>query len=425
MENPEQNIAHKRGPISWMAGRSVTANLLMLVLLIGGFVMAQNINKDVFPDFEIDRVNISLVYPGASPEEVERGAILAVEEAIQDIEGIEEMTATAREGSGTVSVEIIEGEDVSAVAQEIKNAVDRISSFPEDVEDPRVADSSHKHYVVSLALYGDQTEHVLREMAETVRDKLLMDPDISQVDLTGVRDYEISIEISQNALRTYGLTLDGVASIVRRASVDVPGGAIKTGGGDVLVRVTERRDVGKEFGSIPIISTAEGTELLLEDIGVIRDDFEETDRFATFNGKPAVMVEVYRVGEQTPVSVSDAVHGQLEDLNSILPEGLSLIARNDRSKIYRQRLNLMLRNGYIGLGLVFILLAVFLEARLAFWVSLGIPISFLGGFLILPVIGVTFNMVSMFAFIVTLGIVVDDAIVVGENVYYHRQQGLA
>jgi multidrug efflux pump subunit AcrB len=425
MENPEQNIAHKRGPISWMAGRSVTANLLMLVLLIGGFVMAQNINKDVFPDFEIDRVNISLVYPGASPEEVERGAILAVEEAIQDIEGIEEMTATAREGSGTVSVEIIEGEDVSAVAQEIKNAVDRISSFPEDVEDPRVADSSHKHYVVSLALYGDQTEHVLREMAETVRDKLLMDPDISQVDLTGVRDYEISIEISQNALRTYGLTLDGVASIVRRASVDVPGGAIKTEGGDVLVRVTERRDVGKEFGSIPIISTAEGTELLLEDIGVIRDDFEETDRFATFNGKPAVMIEVYRVGEQTPVSVSDAVHSQLEDLNSILPEGLSLIARNDRSKIYRQRLNLMLRNGYIGLGLVFILLAVFLEARLAFWVSLGIPISFLGGFLILPVIGVTFNMVSMFAFIVTLGIVVDDAIVVGENVYYHRQQGLA
>jgi multidrug efflux pump subunit AcrB len=309
----------------------------MLVLLIGGFVMAQNINKDVFPDFEIDRVNISLVYPGASPEEVERGAILAVEEAIQDIEGIEEMTATAREGSGTVSVEIIEGEDVLAVAQEIKNAVDRISSFPEDVEDPRVADSSHKHYVVSLALYGDQTEHVLREMAETVRDKLLMDPDISQVDLTGVRDYEISIEISQNALRTYGLTLDGVASIVRRASVDVPGGAIKTEGGDVLVRVTERRDVGKEFGSIPIISTAEGPELLLEDIGVIRDDFEETDRFATFNGKPAVMIEVYRVGEQTPVSVSDAVHSQLEDLNSILPEGLSLIARNDRSKIYRQR----------------------------------------------------------------------------------------
>jgi multidrug efflux pump subunit AcrB len=424
METPEQQIANKRGPISWMAGRSVTANLLMLVLLIGGFVMAQNIGKEVFPDFELDLVTISLIYPGASPEEVERGTILAVEEAIQDIEGIKEITATVREGSGTVVVEVIEGEDTSEVAQEVKNAVDRISSFPDDVEDPRVTVPSRKRYVVSLALYGDQSETVLREMAEMVRDRLLMDPGISQLELSGIRDYEISIEIPQDVLRSYGLTLDKVANIIRRASVDIPGGAIQTEGGDVLIRVTERRDVGKEFNKIPIISTSEGTELLLEDIAVIRDDFEETDRFATFNGQSAVMLEVYRVGEQTPVSVSDAVHGQMDEINSILPEGLTLVSRNDRSEIYQQRLNLMLRNGYLGLGLVFILLALFLEIRLAFWVSLGIPISFLGSFIILPLLGTTINMVSMFAFIVTLGIVVDDAIVVGENVYYNRQQGM-
>jgi multidrug efflux pump subunit AcrB len=424
MENPEQKLADKRGPISWMAGRSVTANLLMLVLLIGGLVMGQNISKDVFPDFALDLVSISLIYPGASPEEVERGTILAVEEAIQDIEGIKEITSTAREGSGTVTVEIIEGEDVSEIAQEIKNAVDRISSFPDDAEDPRVTVPSRKRYVVSLALYGDQPEAVLREMAEMVRDRLLMDPEISQVELSGIREYEISIEIPQNVLRTYGLTLNEVAAIVRRASVEVPGGAIRTEGGDVLVRVTERRDVGKEFAKIPVISTPEGTELLLEDIGVIRDDFEESDRFATFNGKPAVMLEVYRIGEQTPVSVSDAVHKQMDEINYILPEGLTLVSRNDRSEIYKQRLDLMLRNGFLGLGLVFILLAVFLETRLAFWVSLGIPISFLGCLLLLPLLGVTFNMVSMFAFIVTLGIVVDDAIIVGENVYSHRQQGL-
>ncbi|MFC1818993.1 efflux RND transporter permease subunit [Thermodesulfobacteriota bacterium] len=424
MENPEQKLADKRGPISWMAGRSVTANLLMLVLLIGGLVMGQNISKDVFPDFALDLVSISLIYPGASPEEVERGTILAVEEAIQDIEGIKEITSTAREGSGTVTVEIIEGEDVSEIAQEIKNTVDRISSFPDDAEDPRVTVPSRKRYVVSLALYGDQPEAVLREMAEMVRDRLLMDPEISQVELSGIREYEISIEIPQNVLRTYGLTLNEVAAIVRRASVEVPGGAIRTEGGDVLVRVTERRDVGKEFAKIPVISTPEGTELLLEDIGVIRDDFEESDRFATFNGKPAVMLEVYRIGEQTPVSVSDAVHKQMDEINYILPEGLTLVSRNDRSEIYKQRLDLMLRNGFLGLGLVFILLAVFLETRLAFWVSLGIPISFLGCLLLLPLLGVTFNMVSMFAFIVTLGIVVDDAIIVGENVYSHRQQGL-
>ena len=377
MANTEQKTGLKRGPISWMAGHSVTANLLMVVLLIGGFVMAQNISKDVFPDFELDRVTISLMYPGASPEEVERGTILAVEEAIQDIEGIKEITATAREGSGTVTVEIIEGENASEIGLEIKNAVDRISSFPEDVEDPRVTVPKRKRYVVSLALYGDQPEAVLREIAETVRDRLLADPEISQVELSGIRDYEISIEIPQSVLRTYGLTLDQIAKIVRSASIDVPGGAIRTESGDVLVRVTERRDVGKEFGRIPIISTPEGTELLLEDIGIIRDHFEETDTFATFNDKPAVMVEVYRIGDQTPVSVSDAVHLQLAEINEILPEGLALVARNDRSDIYKQRLNLMLRNGYIGLGLVFILLALFLETRLAFWVSLVFPFLFL------------------------------------------------
>jgi len=413
----------RRGPIAWMAGRSVTANLLMLVLLIGGLIMGQNIRKDVFPDFELDLVTISLNYPGASPEEVERGTILAVEEAIQDLEGIKEITATAREGSGTVSVEIIEGENVSQIAQEIKNAVDRITSFPEDAEDPQVTVPTRKRYVVSLALYGDQPEWVLREVAENVRDRLLLDPDISQVELQGVRNYEISIEIPHEVLRTHGLTLDEIARAVSRGAVEIPGGAIKTEGGDVLVRVSERRDFGREFGRIPVISSADGTEVFLEDIAVIRDDFEETDSFATFNGKPAVMLEIFRIGHQSPITVADAVHRQVEQINATLTEGLNLVSQNDRSEIYRQRLNLMLTNGYFGLALVFILLAIFLEARLAFWVSLGIPISFLGALLLLPLIGVTFNMVSMFAFIVTLGIVVDDAIVVGENVYYNRQQG--
>ena len=413
-----------RGPIAWMAGRSVTANLLMLVLLIGGLIMGNNMRKDVFPDFELDLVTISLTYPGASPEEVERGTILAVEEAIQDLEGIKEITATAREGSGTVTIEIIEGENVSQIAQEIKNAVDRITSFPEDVEDPQITVPTRKRYVVSLALYGDQSEWVLREVAENIRDQLLMDPEISQVELQGVRDYEISIEIPQETLRAYGLTLDEVARTIGRQAIEVPGGAIKTEGGDVLVRVSERRDFGREFGRIPVISSADGTEVLLEDIAVIRDDFAETDQFATFNGKPAIMLEVYRIGDQSPVAVADAVHRKIETINTNLPEGLNLVPQNDRSEIYRQRLNLMVTNGYFGLALVFILLAVFLETRLAFWVSLGIPISFLGALLLLPLIGVTFNMVSMFAFIVTLGIVVDDAIVVGENVYYNRQQGM-
>ncbi|MDW7774169.1 MAG: efflux RND transporter permease subunit [Desulfobulbaceae bacterium] len=425
MAGQHKNSTGQRGPIAWMAGRSVTANLLMLVLLVGGWFMGNNIRKDVFPDFELDLITIELPYPGASPEEVERGAILAVEEAVSDMEGIKTMTSTAREGSGIVTLEIIQGENVSRIAQEVKNAVDRISSFPVDMEDHTVSVPTRKRYVVSLALYGNQPETVLREMAETVRDRLLMDADISHVELEGIRNYEISIEVPQQVLRTLGLTLDDIARRVSRASIEVPGGAIRTEGGDVLVRVSERRELGREFGRIPVISSVDGSEVLLEDIAYIHDDFEESDRFATFNGEPAVMFEVYRVGKQTPVSVSEAVHRQIEEINYSLPEGLTLVARNDRSEIYNQRLNLMLKNGYLGLALVFILLALFLETRLAFWVSLGIPISFLGSMLILPGIGVTFNMISMFAFIVTLGIVVDDAIVVGENIYYYRQKGLA
>jgi multidrug efflux pump subunit AcrB len=414
----------KPGPIAWMTGHKVGANLIMLVFLIGGLVMTGNIKKEVFPDFDLDIITVSVAYPGASPEEVERGIILAIEEAIQGVEGIKQVSAAAREGSGTVTVEIIEGEDVQQIASDVENEVNRISSFPEDAEEINVTVAKRKRYVVSLALFGDQDERVLREMAEIVRDRLLQNPDITQVDLSGVRDFEISIEIPENTLRQYNLTLEDVALTIRRSAIELPAGAIKTSGGDVLVRVNERRDFGHEFAKIPIITSAEGTEVLLEDIAVISDRFEETDNFATFNGKPAVMVEVYRVGDQTPTSVSDAVLREKAEINQILPPGLSIEARNDRSEIYRQRLDLMMRNGLLGLGLVFILLSIFLEARLAFWVSLGIPVSFLGSLLFLPMLGVSINMVSMFAFIVTLGIVVDDAIVVGENIYFHQQAGM-
>ncbi|UCF91264.1 MAG: efflux RND transporter permease subunit [Desulfobacterales bacterium] len=413
-----------RGPIAWMAGHSVSANLLMVVLLVGGMIWASQIKKEVFPDFDLDIVTITVPYPGASPEEVERGILLAVEEAVQGLEGIKEVSASAQEGSGSVTVEIIEGEDIQRLAQDIQNEVDRITSFPEEAEEPRVVIAQRKRSVLALALYGDQSEWILREVAEDIRDRLIQDPEITQVDLEGVRNFEISIEIPQNTLRTYNLTLDEVARTIRRAAVELPGGAIKTEGGDILVRMKERRDYGHEFGRIPIITANDGTEVLLEDIAVIQDGFEETDSFATYNGKPAVMIQVYRVGDQTPISVSDAVKRQVAHISQILPPGLALDAQDDRSEIYRQRMDLMLRNGYLGLGLVFILLAIFLEARLAFWVSLGIPISILGSFLFLPLWDLSINIMSMFAFIITLGIVVDDAIVVGENIYHYQQNGL-
>ena len=319
---------------------------------------------------------------------------------------------------------MIEGENLQKLGQDIQSEVDRITSFPEDAEEPRVVIVARKRFVVSLALYGDQSEGVLREYAEYVRDRLLQDPDITQVELVGVRDYEISVEISQDKLRTYNLTIEEVAQRIGRTSVELPGGAVKTPGGDILIRVKERKDYGHEFGKIPIITANDGTQVLLEDIADIKDGFEETDNAATYNGKPSVMVEVYRIGDQTPVLVSNAAKRVVEAVNQELPPGLAVVLRNDRSDIYRQRMGLLIKNGCMGLGLVFILLALFLEIRLAFWVALGIPISFMGSLLVLPAMGVSINMVSMFAFIVTLGIVVDDAIVVGENVYHHHQRGV-
>jgi len=412
-----------KGPIAWMAGHSVAANLMMLVLLVGGLIWAIQIKKELFPDFTMDTVTVSVSYPGASPEEVEQGIILAVEEVVQGLDGVEEVTSTAREGTGIVTVEMLVGSDLNKLAQDIQSEVDRITSFPEEAEDPRVEVATHRREVISLALYGDLDERILREKAEEIRDHLLQDPGITQVDLSAIRDFEISIEVPQENLRTYSLTLEEVANRVRMASVELPGGGIKTRGGEILVRMKERRDYGREFGQIPIITSDDGTELRLEDIATIIDGFEDTDNNAAYNGKRAVMIDVYRVGSQTPIQVADAVLKYIGELKEILPPGLKVDTLNDRSDMYRQRLDLLMRNGFIGLILVFALLGLFLEPRLAFWVTMGIPISFLGSLFFLPTLGVSINMMSMFAFIVALGIVVDDAIVVGENIYKYRSRG--
>ena len=413
-----------RGPLAWMAGNSVAANLLMIVLLIGGLIWALNIKQEVFPDFDLDTVTISVSYPGASPEEVEQGIVLAVEESVSGLDGVNEVTSSAKEGSATVTVEMIDGYDLQKLAQDINSEVDRITSLPEDAEKPQVEIATHRRQVISLVLYGDQNDSILRETAEQVRDHLVQEPGITQVDLTGTRDLEISIEVPQENLRAYNLTLDDVAERVRQATIETPGGGIKTTGGEILVRMSERRDYGPEFASIPIITSNDGTIVRLEDIATIIDGFEDSDSYGTYNGKRSVMVDVYRVGDQTPVSVADAVIAYVDELRTTLPPGLYVDTLNDNSDMYRQRLNMLLNNGYMGLALVLVLLGLFLEARLAFWVTMGIPISFIGSMLFLPSLGVSINMMSMFAFIVALGIVVDDAIVVGENVYKYRQQGL-
>lgn len=416
-------INHNNPPsVAWMAKNPVAANLLMLVFLIGGaIILFTQVKQEVFPEFEIDLVRISVPYPGASPDEVEKGIILAIEEAVRGLDGVKEVTSTALEGAASVNVELRYDADKRKAVSDIKNEIDRISSFPEDAEEPVVSIPMRRREVLSLVIYGDQEEKVLRELAESVRDDLLREEKITQVELEGVRPLEISIEVSQAQLRAYNLTIDQIAREIARSAIDLPGGGVKTSGGEILLRTTERRDMGSEFENLVILSTKDGSQVRLGDIARIRDGFEEQDVASFYNGKPAVEVEVYRIGDETPLEVADAVKKYRKRLEKVLPAGIKTAIWRDRSVIFHQRVDLLKRNACIGLFLVLGILGLFLEIRLAFWVTMGIPISFLGSFLFLPVANVSINMISLFAFIVTLGMVVDDAIIVGESIHVRRQ----
>lgn len=422
MSNPNEDKT-PHGPITWMSGNSVAANLLMFVFLVGGLVCGLNIKQEVFPDFTLEQVDISVSYPGASPEEVENGIILAVEEAIRGIEGVDEIRSTASEGAAVIAVEALEGTDINRLWQEVQSEVGRIGTFPGEAEDPQVVIAGRKREVLKVALFGNADAYTLRQAAEQVRDAMLLTPAITQVDLAGVRDYEIHVEIPQNTLRRFGMTLGDVADTIGRASVELGGGSLKTGAGDILVRIKDRRESADGYASLPILTENGGARIPLGDVATVTEGFEDSDEWATYNGQAAVMLDVYRVGDQTPAEVSGAAMAVIENQHLHLPEGLQLAVMKDDSKVFTQRADLLLTNAYLGLGLVFICLALFLEIRLAFWVSMGIPISFLGSVLFLGALPFSINMMSMFAFIITLGIVVDDAVVVGENIYHMRRQG--
>ncbi len=412
------------GAIAWMASNHVTANIMMLVFLIGGLFMTTRVKQEVFPEFSLDLVTITVAYPGASPEEVESGIVLALEEAVRGVAEIKRVQATASEGMARVTVELHAGADGQQAYQEIDQEVARIVTLPKEAEEPQVRLQTMRRLVRNLVIYGDVGEHVLRELGEEARDVLLQSPKITQVNVAGVRDMEIHIEISQETLRTYGLSLDGVAQTIASATLEVPGGSVRTEGGEILLRVKERRDWAREFAGLPVVTAQSGAVVRLSDIATVSEGFEDSNVEQRFDGLSCVDVEVYRVGAQTPIGVSAEVDRILLDIEEILPPGVEVASTINRSENYEQRLRLLLKNAFLGLILVLVVLGLFLNMRLAFWVTMGIPVSFLGGLLLMPAIGVTINMITMFAFIIALGIVVDDAIVAGENIYEYRRRGM-
>jgi multidrug efflux pump subunit AcrB len=409
--------------IAWFAENRVAANLLMIMIIAAGAIAVYTIKLEVFPELSSDIITVSVPYLGAAPEEAEEGVCVRVEEAIQDLEGIDKITSSASEGVGNVTIEVKPGYDTRRLLDDVKSRVDAISTFPEQTEKPVVAEFVQRFQVLNVAVSGQADEKTLKTMGERIRDGISDLPEVSQVELSSARPYEIVIELSEQDLRRYRLTFDEVAAAVRTSSLDLPGGSIRTDAGEISLRAKGQAYRAPDFEAIILRSFPDGTRLALGDVATVVDGFAETDQSALFDGQPSVLVQVYRVGNENALTVAQAVKDYLVRTQPTLPEGIELTTWQDDTRLLKDRLSLLIRSGRAGFLLVFLSLAMFLRLRLALWVTGGMIISFFGAFWVMPQFDVSLNMLSLFAFVLVLGIVVDDAIVVGENIYTQVERG--
>lgn len=409
--------------VDWFARNSVASNLVMISLLLGGALSLSNMKMELFPEFSLDMVTVQVAYPGAAPEEVEEAICVKIEEEVHAIDGIKKITSTAVENVGTVSIEVMAGVDPRRVLDDVKVRVDSIDTFPDGAEKPVITELLMRTQVINVAVYGDITEHELKALGTKVRDDINGLDGISQVELVNVRPYEISIELSEPALRELGLTFDEVTQAVRASSLDLSGGSLKNEAGEMILRTDAQAYRGEEFEQLVLRTNPDGSRVLLGQVATVIDGFEDLDQSAMFQGKPSVMIQVFRVGDESALAIAASVHEYVNSLNETLPEGVQVETWQDASVWLEGRLDLLLKNGAQGLLLVFFILALFLKFRLSFWVTLGIPISFFGALMVMPGLDQSINMLTLFAFILVLGIVVDDAIVVGESVHKEHEAG--
>ncbi len=409
----------EKGLIAWFAGNPVAANLLMVIIIAFGIYSGLNIRKQTTPDFSLNNIQITVPYRGAAPQEVEEGVVIKIEEAIQNVQGINRIISNANEGFGRVTIEVNTDVDINEVLSDIKNRVDAISTFPVLTEKPVITKQLIQNHILFLNLTGEMDERTRKTIAQKIKEELTTLPEVNQVQILGDRNYEIGIEISEQVLREYGLTLDEVANAVKKSSVDMPGGAIKTAGGDILLRTKGQAYIGREFEALVLRTNPDGTRLTLGDIAEINDSFEETHDFGRFNGQTTATLRVLSIGDQNELTSAAAIKHYMGKKIETLPDGITLEAWGDRSFYLQGRLDMMSSNMLQGALLVFLILTLFLRLKIALWVIVGIPICFLGALWLMPVgpYPVTINMISLFGFILVLGIVVDDAIIIGESVY--------
>ncbi|MGD8702050.1 MAG: efflux RND transporter permease subunit, partial [Desulfosarcina sp.] len=405
------------------ARNTVFANITLALIFIAGYIATTNMIRETFPEFSLDMITISVPYPGADPEEVEEGISRKIEEAIEGLEGIKQYTTTSSEGVGTANIEIREDYDVDDVLDRVRTKINAISTFPVDAEKPVISELLLKDVVTLLYLSGDMSERRIKEWSEQIKDEIQQLPNISQVDTFGARDYEIAIEVSEERLRQYGLSFSEVADAIRRSSLNLAGGTIRTREEEIRVRTMGRKYTGQEMASIVVLVRSEGDIITLDRLAHIDDGFTEDPIAATINGEPAVLLIVYKTPEEDALSISKTLQQYIQQKQQEVPAGATIKMLFDNTDMLRARIDLLLKNGIIGLCIVFFLLWCFLNARLSFWAGMGIPISIAGALVILWAIGGTVNMISLFGLIMVLGIVVDDAIVVGEAIFVHRKQG--
>ncbi|MBU3022462.1 efflux RND transporter permease subunit [Aestuariibacter sp. A3R04] len=410
-----------KGIIAWFAHNTVAANLLMIFIIIMGMVAYFNIQRQTFPDIETNFIRVNVSYPGASPQEIEEGILIKIEEAIKDVTEIDRVVSRAFRNSGHVHLDIDENEPLTEVLDKVKARVDGIATFPADMEPVNIQQLEFQQQVIETPLVGDLPLQALKKIAREIEDELLQLDNISLVEMS-YPDDEIAVEILPDELRKYNLSIADIASAIRSHSTNLSAGQLRTHSGIISVRVENQFYQGEEFGQIPVKLGQNGARVLLQDVATIKDDFTEGEQYFRFSGKNAIYISVRATKSQNIIPVADTVKAYIEQKNPTLPEGVSLETMVDLTYYLNQRLDMMLKNLLQGAVLVALMLTVFLRFRLAFWVMLGLPVCFLGAIMMMPVFGVSINLLSLFAFIMVLGIVVDDAIVIGESAYSEIEQ---
>ena len=414
----------KSGPIAYMAGNGVAANLVMLAIIAAGLLSLVSLEQEAWPTIPFNHIEVSIAYPGATPQEVEEAIVIKVEEQVSGLNDVKAVKSVAAPGMASVRIQMKSGADMSQALDDVRSAVDRIQSFPAGAERPGIREMTNRQSVIRLIVYGNVSEHSLKEAANLIEDQLATLDDVSDVKTSGVRHYEISIEVPLRRLRSLGLTLEDVADAIRHGSLDLSAGSINTRESEVRVRILGQSYDQQDFEEIVVLSRSDGTIVRLRDIATVRDGFRDTDLIVRHQGQPAAFVEVYRSEDERVMDVATAVREHIAHVvTPSLPRGINVTIWNDESQIYAERAGLLLKNGFLGLLLVLIALTLFLEIRLALWVAVGLVLSGIGAVAVMHVFDLSLSSVSLFTFVLAIGIVVDDAIVVAEHVHYERKKG--